>query len=288
MNQNAVVGCTSPAARSSAGRDALPALEERRDRRARPARTRAAADGNSPRASWRRSSRSRDAASARRRAPPRPIASGTGARRSGSRRRRGAAGSSRRARGTGAGSETPVSRTTPARISSTTIRRACALDEHAVLRKERRIQVPEDGRECRAPGPTPPYRYPAEFSVARTTKRQKAEGRRQSALSNLLSGRAVDRGKRHIAQPEVDAQLAAVMDQVVHDEAAQHRNPRHRQDLLVALLQRPLAEHRGVGLGVDLLPSLLHVGVERREQVGASRRAVSGARRRRAWRGRTR
>src|SRR5688500_17566866 len=87
--------------------------------------------------------------------------------------------------------------------------------------------------------------------------------RERSLASTFISRRTVNRGKRHVAQPQIDRQLSTVMDQMVQDEAAQDRGPRHREDFMVAVLQRPLTGHHGVGLRVDLLSSLFDVGIER-------------------------
>src|SRR5437870_2309399 len=121
-----------------------------------------------------------------------------------------------------------------------------------------------------------PYRYPAEFIVARTTKqRTNTEcvifGIQHSAFSIRLafvSGGSVDRRQRHVEKAQVDAELSPVMDQVIHDEAAKHGLPRQREDLVPALLQRPRRRERGVGLRVDLRASLLDVLIERLQQAG--------------------
>jgi len=59
-----------------------------------------------------------------------------------------------------------------------------------------------------------------------------------------------------------------VVNQVIHDEAAQHGDPRHGEDLVIPLLHRPLRHHHRVGLGVDLLAPPLDVVVERLEHAG--------------------
>ena len=60
--------------------------------------------------------------------------------------------------------------------------------------------------------------------------------RRRSAF---VRRRTIDRRNRHVVEPEIHAQLTAVMDDVMQDEAAERRNARQRKHLLSAALQRP-------------------------------------------------
>src|SRR5262245_61054138 len=66
-----------------------------------------------------------------------------------------------------------------------------------------------------------------------------------SALS-LVCRRAVDRRNGHVVQPEIDAQLSAVMNEVAQHPAAECGYSRDGEDLLTVATQRP----RGVELGV--------------------------------------
>src|SRR5688572_3374712 len=55
----------------------------------------------------------------------------------------------------------------------------------------------------------------------------------------LICGRTIHRGYGNIIQPQIDSELRAMMDGVVQDKIAQHRNSRHRENGLAAHLQRP-------------------------------------------------
>src|SRR6476469_1093989 len=55
----------------------------------------------------------------------------------------------------------------------------------------------------------------------------------------LVRRRAVKAGDRDVVEPQVDGELGAVMNDVVHDEAAQHGDLGHREDRVLAVAQRP-------------------------------------------------
>src|SRR6185312_14741849 len=54
-----------------------------------------------------------------------------------------------------------------------------------------------------------------------------------------IRGGSVDRRKRHIIQPQVHAELAAMMDDVIHEERADDRGARQREDRVIAILEGP-------------------------------------------------
>src|ERR1051325_1353311 len=96
------------------------------------------------------------------------------------------------------------------------------------------------------------------LAVATTTKTAKAAASpngwaRGAGLGLFVSARPVHRRQRHVLLPQVHAQLAAMMDDVVHHERAPHRGLRHREDGVVALLQRPRGEQLRVGLAEERL-----------------------------------
>src|SRR5947209_3859245 len=85
-----------------------------------------------------------------------------------------------------------------------------------------------------------------QHEVACSTMRRcfRADGR----LKLALVGRgAIKRRHRNVVQPEIDGELRAVMDQMVHHEAPQHRDARHGEHLLASGKQRPRAEELLVG-----------------------------------------
>src|SRR5439155_22970950 len=55
----------------------------------------------------------------------------------------------------------------------------------------------------------------------------------------FVGGRSVNRRNGDVVQPQVDAQLPAVMDHVVQDETAERGNARHREHLLTTSFERP-------------------------------------------------
>ncbi len=62
----------------------------------------------------------------------------------------------------------------------------------------------------------------------------------RAALEGLfVRGRSVDRRNRHAPQPQVDPELGAVVDQMVHDGLPVHDPPRLSHELPLAHLQRP-------------------------------------------------
>src|SRR5262249_41508339 len=58
-------------------------------------------------------------------------------------------------------------------------------------------------------------------------------------MASLVARRAVHAGDRDVVQPEVDAEMRAVVDDVVQDVALVHGRTRHREDRIAALQQRP-------------------------------------------------
>ena len=62
----------------------------------------------------------------------------------------------------------------------------------------------------------------------------------------FVCGRPVNGRQRHVLQPKVHAQLAAVMNDVVHHERPERAGPRHREDHEVGLLERPWHGHLGI------------------------------------------
>src|SRR5947209_7037157 len=71
---------------------------------------------------------------------------------------------------------------------------------------------------------------------------------RAAQLLTFVRRRPVDRRHRNVVQSQIYAQLAAVMDDVVQNEIAEHGDARHREDLLTAALQRPRRRVLGVCL----------------------------------------
>src|SRR5436305_14637923 len=89
------------------------------------------------------------------------------------------------------------------------------------------------------------------------------------AASTLrIGGRAVNGGERHVVQPQVDAELAAVVDDVVDHERADHRGARQGEDDLLAVAQRPVDPHVRIGDRGEGLARRLDVRVEQLEQLG--------------------
>src|SRR5262245_31471984 len=90
------------------------------------------------------------------------------------------------------------------------------------------------------------------LAVATTTNTANAAAsptsRPRDAGLLFVSARPVHRRQRHVLLAQVHAQLATMMDDVVHHERAPHRCLRHREDGVVALLQRPGGEELRVGL----------------------------------------
>src|SRR5205809_9932 len=56
---------------------------------------------------------------------------------------------------------------------------------------------------------------------------------------SFVGGRTVNRRNRDVRQAQVHAELAAVVDHVVENEAAKGGHARHREHLLPAALERP-------------------------------------------------
>ena len=55
----------------------------------------------------------------------------------------------------------------------------------------------------------------------------------------FVGRRPVHRGHRHIVEPEVDTELCAMMDHVVHDHGAKHGDSRHLEHFVPTHEQRP-------------------------------------------------
>ncbi len=119
-------------------------------------------------------------------------------------------------------------------------------------------------RECRRPGrrrrsgsrrrwPSRPDEQEAAPAATPAAALQRAF-RVRSACSLLLfiRARSVHGGQRHVLHPQVDAQLAAVMNQVVHHEAAQTLIRGIVKIVRLAPLERPGRHQLGVGLAGQL------------------------------------
>src|SRR5215470_3180523 len=64
--------------------------------------------------------------------------------------------------------------------------------------------------------------------------------------SSLISARAVHAGNRHSDQAVIHAELRAMMDQVVHHEAADNSNAWHGENFLATRQQLPACRHISV------------------------------------------
>ncbi len=101
-----------------------------------------------------------------------------------------------------------------------------------------------------------------------TCPRAPARAATKCGVRTLVGRWAIDRRHRHVVQPQVDAQLSAMVDDVMQDEAAERGDARHREHLLAAAAQRPHRRVLGVAL-VHPLARLLARLVERGEDLGA-------------------
>src|SRR5690606_41369718 len=82
----------------------------------------------------------------------------------------------------------------------------------------------------------------------------------------LVGSRSVDRGDRHVQQPQIHGQLAAVMHEMV-DVLANDDLPREREQHGVPHLQRPWYGHLIVLRLLDHRARLLYAIVEARQQL---------------------
>src|SRR5581483_2369592 len=78
-------------------------------------------------------------------------------------------------------------------------------------------------------------------------RKKRAGSRPRTGRLPLVGGGTVDRGHRNSVEAQVDAQLAAMVDEVVQHESAERRRARHREDFLIAAAQRPVRRQLGVG-----------------------------------------
>src|SRR5688572_14194923 len=104
------------------------------------------------------------------------------------------------------------------------------------------------------------------LAVATTTNTTSAA----TSLRLFVSAWPVHRRQRHILLPQVDAQLAAVVDEMVHHEGSPHGGLGHREDGVVALLQRPGCQQLAVGLAEERPAGARHPVLEQLENRGAA------------------
>src|SRR5258708_606140 len=86
-------------------------------------------------------------------------------------------------------------------------------------------------------------------------------------MASLVARRAVHAGDRDVVQPEVDAEMRAVVDDVVQDVGPDHGRTRHREDRIAALQQRPGLPHLLVPGPLNCLAGRRDVLVEQREDL---------------------
>src|SRR6185503_1734529 len=95
-------------------------------------------------------------------------------------------------------------------------------------------------------------------------------GGRSDGTLALVGRRAVDRRDRYLIEPQVDAELTAVVDRLAEDKAAERGEARHREHVLSAPLERPWRHVFRIAL-VHQSAGLLRGVVKQRENLGARR-----------------
>src|SRR5581483_1249076 len=94
------------------------------------------------------------------------------------------------------------------------------------------------------------------------------EHRKNRAGLRLVGGGTVNRRDRNAGEAQVDAELTAVMHEVIQDERAERRGARHREDLLAGAPQRPVRGELRVR-PIEHRACRRHVRVERGEEMAA-------------------
>ena len=111
------------------------------------------------------------------------------------------------------------------------------VDQRRITGKERGIERPDDDRDVeRLVGRR---RTGSPLHSRLQAGRRRRRRRRSASEGRLVGAGTVHRRNRHVQQPQVHAQLCAVMNDVAQDERPQHRGLRHREDRLASALERP-------------------------------------------------
>ena len=92
--------------------------------------------------------------------------------------------------------------------------------------------------------------------------------------SAFVRARPIHRWQRHVLQPQIDAELRAVVDQVIHHERSPDTGLWHRENRVAFPLQRPRGHQLGVGFADERGACRRHVVIELLQQVGTARRLL--------------
>ncbi|TMQ68507.1 MAG: hypothetical protein E6K78_00725 [Candidatus Eisenbacteria bacterium] len=161
----------------------------------------------------------------------------------------------------------------PARAGSRARRRAArplrasmAHGEPSLLARQSARPVRRRHRHLAAPlrGAARPHGADAERRAASFLGADRARPLAGLRLPPLVGRRPVDRGQRHVDQSQVDAQLSAMVNQVI-DGLANHRDARQGEEHAIAGLERP-GDHEVLVPGGQCAARFLHVPVEFGEQ----------------------
>ena len=80
--------------------------------------------------------------------------------------------------------------------------------------------------------------------------------------AGVVGSRSIDRGQGHAAQAQIDAQLAAVVNEVTEDQGSENGDPGHREDGAARLPQCPTDQEFDIGRAGDRGTSSTDVLVE--------------------------